>query len=845
MTSGGDNRGLSLLVLGPFRIDLDRGIVAGPDGPSGLSPRAENLLLLLCRHANMPVSRDEMHRTVWAGRHVEDSAISSAIWQIRKALGDEDKSILQTRAKRGYVLVLSEDAWRGVQQSNLAGTDSATPTEAPKTDASDLGGDTALAAVSAAAKSVSTRKSNRHRMSLRFLVRIVLGLSFFFAATAYWILRSGPEIQISQNDEMSVFIGTPKTLVWLRRAVIRVVVEETYLRGSSIILFEKPQKRNHFSNPHLEVEVRSVYATSIDAVLRLSQSDIRIERTFKGRPQELPMAAQTMLKATLSSTTRTLHPAADAFIDGIVAHALDDLQGAVERYRHAIARAPHMYDAKIRMASALYVLGRSREAFVVLEQLLAEKSLSATHRCSLDELLLSVAPERIGDKPCSRVQQLRSLDEYDARQTLRKIAATKREKKDAGSWFADTSDAIDSYIQLGERPQVEAAIAEASQIADDAGWEYARILLEDKRGLLALYDHQTENAIMWRLRSALDFDAIGAHSDALRHRISALEMQPVLPGNDVVRRREILVATVDAARRLGNVQVEVDALQLLLRVDRDVPEAWHSHLQRIKMLIAVNFTANAQVLPLQKMLSEIVAQRRYGDALAGLVQLKSSQASAQDRLFALLLEARVHFARDEIHAAVAAVDAMERENFKISDSGNSCLFSWLFVEAGRPARARALLSECRANGFDPTSQAQHGDYGLLAETRLLQQAQDLQQVWPLLQPRIAGLLAAPKLTRAEADSLAMLARHAVGMPKANLAELRQALSKVDTVARLHGAGPAVRLGSHLLRWRLCTNDQHLGCGSVLPDWADEDLLEARLMLQAVSDSRLRNDEATH
>jgi DNA-binding winged helix-turn-helix (wHTH) protein len=92
-------------------IDLDQGLVSGPNGASGLTPRAEDLLLLLSRRANTLVSREDILETVWAGRVVEDAAITNCVWQIRRALGPDGKDILQTRTKRGYVLVVADSAW--------------------------------------------------------------------------------------------------------------------------------------------------------------------------------------------------------------------------------------------------------------------------------------------------------------------------------------------------------------------------------------------------------------------------------------------------------------------------------------------------------------------------------------------------------------------------------------------------------------------------------------------------------------------------------------------------------------------------------------------------------------
>ena len=86
----------SRIALGPLRIDLRRETVEVAGDAGSLTPRAEQLLLLFARYPNLLVTRDQILDTVWAGRVVEDAAISHCVWQIRKLLGEDGKRILQT-----------------------------------------------------------------------------------------------------------------------------------------------------------------------------------------------------------------------------------------------------------------------------------------------------------------------------------------------------------------------------------------------------------------------------------------------------------------------------------------------------------------------------------------------------------------------------------------------------------------------------------------------------------------------------------------------------------------------------------------------------------------------------
>ena len=58
----------SRIALGPLRIDLRRETVEVEGDAGSLTPRAEQLLLLLARYPNLLVTRDQILDTVWAGR---------------------------------------------------------------------------------------------------------------------------------------------------------------------------------------------------------------------------------------------------------------------------------------------------------------------------------------------------------------------------------------------------------------------------------------------------------------------------------------------------------------------------------------------------------------------------------------------------------------------------------------------------------------------------------------------------------------------------------------------------------------------------------------------------------
>ncbi len=78
------------------------------------------VLSCLARHAPEVVSKQRLMREVWGDAFVTDEVLSHAIWELRKALGDEAKSprYIQTIAKKGYRLLA--EVSRGTAPEPLA-----------------------------------------------------------------------------------------------------------------------------------------------------------------------------------------------------------------------------------------------------------------------------------------------------------------------------------------------------------------------------------------------------------------------------------------------------------------------------------------------------------------------------------------------------------------------------------------------------------------------------------------------------------------------------------------------------------------------------------------------------
>lgn len=90
-------------------LDKELAELNGPDGQVHIERYPFDLLVYLIENADKVVSNDELMAMVWSGRVVSDSAISTAVKQARKAVGDTgtEKTIIKTVRGRGFRFIAS------------------------------------------------------------------------------------------------------------------------------------------------------------------------------------------------------------------------------------------------------------------------------------------------------------------------------------------------------------------------------------------------------------------------------------------------------------------------------------------------------------------------------------------------------------------------------------------------------------------------------------------------------------------------------------------------------------------------------------------------------------------
>lgn len=96
-----------VFVFEDFTLDPEAGELRRNDVPVKLEPQVFDLLLFMVESQGGLVTRDALLERVWRGRIVSDTAISSRIKALRKALGDDGKEqrLLRTVPKRGFRFV--------------------------------------------------------------------------------------------------------------------------------------------------------------------------------------------------------------------------------------------------------------------------------------------------------------------------------------------------------------------------------------------------------------------------------------------------------------------------------------------------------------------------------------------------------------------------------------------------------------------------------------------------------------------------------------------------------------------------------------------------------------------
>lgn len=118
--------------FGEYSLNASLIELNGPNGPIPVEKLVFNVLLFLLENADRVVTRDELIETVWDGRIVSESTISTVIKQVRKAVGDDGskQAVIRTLHGRGFRFVAPVHQKRAAQPKTTDAPD-AEPAEKP------------------------------------------------------------------------------------------------------------------------------------------------------------------------------------------------------------------------------------------------------------------------------------------------------------------------------------------------------------------------------------------------------------------------------------------------------------------------------------------------------------------------------------------------------------------------------------------------------------------------------------------------------------------------------------------------------------------------------------------
>ena len=92
-----------ILSFGDYEIDVERRELRRARTPVHVEPQVFDLLVYLVQNRDRVVSKDDLIASIWGGRIVSDSTLTSRINSARTAIGDngEDKKLIRTIARKG------------------------------------------------------------------------------------------------------------------------------------------------------------------------------------------------------------------------------------------------------------------------------------------------------------------------------------------------------------------------------------------------------------------------------------------------------------------------------------------------------------------------------------------------------------------------------------------------------------------------------------------------------------------------------------------------------------------------------------------------------------------------
>src|SRR5215204_4587569 len=111
-------------VFGDHRLDVGRRELWRSFKRVELEPQVFDLLIYLIENRERVVTKDDLIASIWGGRIVSESTLSSRIAAVRRAIGDsgEQQALIRTSARKGIRFVGSVSEQAGSHSTPTATT---------------------------------------------------------------------------------------------------------------------------------------------------------------------------------------------------------------------------------------------------------------------------------------------------------------------------------------------------------------------------------------------------------------------------------------------------------------------------------------------------------------------------------------------------------------------------------------------------------------------------------------------------------------------------------------------------------------------------------------------------
>lgn len=853
--------------LGPLTVDLDRGVVvSGEQGASGLTPRAEDLLLLLSRRAGTLVTREDILETVWAGRVVEDSAISHCVWQIRRVIDDAGKDILQTRPKRGYVLVVADSAWirNTAVAAEITGERAAdapaeaAPTAAPAAVLDPADGPSAALAGTRAEETAPDDSTATAAGTADDMVSVEASALApdstapdsaapdSLASDSLAPDSSVPAAPPPRNHPAQPAPSTrPAVPRWRALAVFVLLLA---LVGTGYALW---RTQRVVFDPATDASVAVLAPPSLDWL-----RDTLLRRTIE-------QAHLRDIELVVFSAEQTAHPFGGPHLEVRIENedpqALEATltlnQGRAqvrERYRGPAEGLPdalqallsaHAAEARHAPGPAIdaYVAGRLAEARFDRATALLEyrRALQldagfTDARVAMAGLLFDFGRAEDAREAAADLLPLEQTDPIRRCRIERLFARIAPERLGPAPCPRAGMLARVERLQLREAlrgiERLERTPAGAGEWLEQ---EDAMILSLLRLQELERAEYEIDRASEIARRAGWPYAAL-----RLQNNLGAMHMHRGERRAAAAAQRRVAAGFAD----LGDLASAAEGRIWVQRAEPILPgpalAQRRVELRRIveQSQVSGNMRAEIEALLLLARMDRDRPEVWRGHLERARARIRDARLDGGNSLHPYFLVGEMVAAR-HYRDALAEIAVLQRvprqhprgpawalylqmESHFWRDELEQAVSAIDAMERGglditaspNPCFNAWVLTEAgrrdRANAYlercqDGKRSPEQTDFGLVAAARQRELDGSPARAWPLLRPRLDALLAIPEPSRQEAEALALIARHAARLPGADPALLTAAADTVDRVAALDGAGPTLRLGATLLHEAVC------------------------------------------